>query len=112
MNFLGEILQRILRLNWQSLIILNLHKMGLELAFVVSHADPSVEDKLGTRRETHIVVEVRRAFDRKVTKSPYMACQLSVFNDQQPITGLPGSQFGGLRCMKNSTVNTKTSDLY
>ena len=47
--------------------------MTLELVVVVCLADPGAEDEGGTRRENH-VVEVRRALDRKVAESPYLAC--------------------------------------
>jgi hypothetical protein len=35
-----------------------------------------------------------------------------VFDDQQPVTGLPRIEFSGLQLMQNLTVNTKTSNLY
>jgi hypothetical protein len=56
-----------------------------------------------TRRENH-VVEVYRAPDREVTESPYLARQLSVFDDRQLATGVPGAMFEGLRRTQNSTV--------
>jgi hypothetical protein len=37
---------------------------------------------------------------------------VSVFDDQQPITGVLGTVFGGLRCMQNSAENMKTNDFY
>jgi len=55
--------------------------MTLELAVVVCIVDPGAKDEGGTHRENHIV-EVRRALDREVTESPYLAHQLSVFDDR------------------------------
>ena len=34
---------------------------------------------------------------------------VSVFDDQQPVMGLPGIEFGGLRHMQNTTKNAKTT---
>ena len=64
------------------------------------------KDEGGSRRKNH-VVEVRRALDREVTKSPYLARQLSVFDDWQLIMGLLKMMIEGLRRMLNSTVNAK-----
>jgi hypothetical protein len=80
--------------------------MTLELAMVASHVDLGAEDKGGSHRENHIV-EVHRDLDREVTESPYLAHQLSVFDDRQLITGLPRMKFGGLRRTLNLTVNAK-----
>jgi hypothetical protein len=80
--------------------------MTLELAIVVCLVDPGAEDEGGTHRENH-VIEVRRALGHEVTESPYLGCQLSVFDDRQLITGLPKTMFEGLRRMQNSTVNIK-----
>ena len=55
--------------------------MTLELAIVVCLADLGAKDEGDTHRENHIV-EVRRALDREVTESPYLARQLLVFNDR------------------------------
>ena len=60
----------------------DLHETTLKLAGVVCGADPGAEDENGSRCENH-VVEVRRALDREVTESPYLACQLLVFDDRQ-----------------------------
>jgi hypothetical protein len=38
--------------------------------------------------------------------------KLSVFDDRQPVTGLPETKFGGLRRIQNSAETTKTYDLY
>jgi hypothetical protein len=78
----------------------------LELAIVVCLVDPRAEDEGGSRRENHVVV-VRRALNREVTESPYLMRQLSVFDDRQLVTGLPGTMFEGLRRTQNSTVNAK-----
>ena len=69
--------------------------MTLELAVVVCLANPGAEDEGGSHRENH-VVEVRRALDRKVAESPYLARQLSMFDDWQLITGLPRMMIEGL----------------
>jgi hypothetical protein len=39
----------------------------------------------------------------------YIVCEvpLSAFDDQQLVTGLPGTEFGGLWHMQNSVVNAK-----
>ena len=34
---------------------------------------------------------------------------MSVFDDRQLVTGLPGTMVGGLRHMQNSTVNAETT---
>ena len=78
----------------------------MELAIVVYLVDLGAKDEGDTHRENHIV-EVRQALDREVTESPYLARQLSVFDDRQLITGLLGTMFEGLRCTQNSTVNAK-----
>jgi len=56
--------------------------------------------------ENH-VVEVRRALDHEVTESPYLARQLLMFDDRQPIIGAPRMVFRGLQHTRNLTVNTK-----
>jgi hypothetical protein len=76
---------------------------GFEFAMIIRLADPIAEDEGGSCWKNHDV-EVRRALRYKVTKSPYLARQLSVFDDQQPITGYPGQLFGGLRRMQNPAV--------
>ena len=83
----------------------------MELVVVVSLADPGAEDESDTRRENH-VVEVRRALDREVVESPYLARQLSVFDDRQPVTGVPETVFRGLRCTQNLMVNAKRRTIY
>ena len=70
--------------------------MTLELAVIICLADPGAEDEGGTRQENH-VVEVRRALILEVAGSPYLARQLSVFDDRQLVTRLPGTMFKGLR---------------
>ena len=60
----------------------DLHEMTLKLAGVLCCADPGAKDEGGSRRENH-VVEICRALDREVTESPYLACQLLVFDDRQ-----------------------------
>ena len=69
--------------------------MTFELAVVICLADPGAEDEGGSRRENH-VVEVHRALDREVAESPYLARQLSVFDDRQLVTGLSRTMFEGL----------------
>ena len=71
--------------------------MTLELAIVVCLVDLEAKDEGDTHRENHIV-EVRQALDREVTESPYLARQLSVFDDRQPITVVPRTVFEGLWC--------------
>ena len=68
----------------------------MELAIVVCLTDLGAKDEGDTYRENH-VVEVRRALDHEVTENPYLTRQLSVFDDRQPVTGVPGTVFGGLR---------------
>ena len=58
-NFLNEIVQRILRLSWKGLIRWNLHEATLECTAVVRRVDPGTEDEHGTRRENHVYVEFR-----------------------------------------------------
>ena len=89
----------------------DLHETTLELAVVVYLTDLGAKDEGDTHRENHIV-EVRRALDREVTESPYLARQLSVFDDQQPITGVPRMVFEGLRRTQNSIVNAKRRTIY
>jgi hypothetical protein len=60
----------------------------LEPAVTVSYTDPGTEDEGRTRQEDH-VAEIRRALEREFTKSPYLARQLSMFDDRQLVTGLP-----------------------
>ena len=83
----------------------------MELAIVVCLTDPGAEDEGGFHRENH-VVEVRRAFDHEVIESPYLARQLSVFDDRQLITGIPEMMFEGLQRMQNSIVNAKRRTIY
>ena len=78
----------------------------MELAVIVCLADPGAKDEGGTRQENH-VIEVRRALNCEVTESPYLARQLSIFDDRQLITGLPETMFEGLQRIQNSTVNAK-----
>ena len=80
--------------------------MALEFAVIVRLADPGAKDEGGSRRENH-VVEVRRALDREVTESPYLAHQLSVFDNRQLVMGLSGMMVGGLRRTLNSAVNAR-----
>ena len=63
---------------------------------VVSNVDPRAKDEGRSRRENH-VVEVRRALKREFTESPYLARQLSVFDDRQLIMGVLETMFNGLR---------------
>jgi hypothetical protein len=67
----------------------------LELAIVIHLADLGAKDEGGSCRENH-VVEVRGALDREVTESPYLVCQLSMFDDRQLVMGLPRMMFEGL----------------
>ena len=41
-------------------------------------------------------IMLSRSAELEVTENPYMARQLSVFDDRQLITGLPGMMFEGL----------------
>ena len=68
----------------------------MELAVVVCLADLGAEDEGDSCRENH-VIEVRRALDREVVENPYLARQLSVFDDRQLVAELPGTMFEGLR---------------
>jgi hypothetical protein len=85
--------------------------MTLELVVVICLADLGAEDEGGTRQENH-GVEVRRALDCEVTESTYLARQLSVFDDRQLVTGLPGTMFEGLPRTQNSTTNIKRRTIY
>ena len=85
--------------------------MALEFAVIVRLADPGAKDEGGSYRENH-VIEVRRALNRDVTESPYLARQLSVFDDRQPIMRVPGMVFEGLRHTQNSTLNAKRRMIY
>jgi hypothetical protein len=58
----------------------DLHEATLELAIVVYLTDLGAKDEHSTYRENH-VVEVCRALNHGVAKSPYLARQLSVFDD-------------------------------
>ena len=89
----------------------DLHEMTLELAIVVFHVDLEAEDEGGSRRENH-VIEVHRALDREVAESPYLARQLSVFDDLQLVTRLPRTMFEGLRRIKNLIINAKRRTIY
>ena len=55
--------------------------MTLELAIVVYLVDLGAKDEGGSHRKNH-VIEVRRVLDREVTEGPYLAHQLSVFDDR------------------------------
>ena len=88
-----------------------LHEITLEHAIAVCLVDPGAKDEGDTHQENH-VVEVHRTLDCKVAESPYLACQLSVFDDWQRITGVPGMVFEGLWRMQNSTVNAKRRTIY
>ena len=68
----------------------------MELVVVICLADLGSKDEGDTHRENH-VIEVRRALDHEVTENPYLTRQLSVFDDRQPVTGIPGMLFEGLR---------------
>jgi hypothetical protein len=105
-KLLGELIQRGRRDVWRSLRLRDLHETTLELAIVICLADLGAEDESSTRRENHVVA-VRRALDCEVAKSPYLAHQLSVFDDQQLAMGVPGAMFEGLRHMQNSTVTQR-----
>ena len=85
--------------------------MTFELAVVVCLADPGAKDEGGSRRENH-VVEVHRALDREVAESPYLARQLSVFDDRQLATGLPETMFEGIQRTQNSIINAKRRTIY
>ena len=47
--------------------------------------------------------------DRDYAESPYLARQLSVFDDRQVVIGLPRMMVGGLQYMQNSIVNAETT---
>ena len=85
--------------------------MNLKLAEVVHYADPGAEDEGGSHRKNH-VVEAHRALDREVTESPYLTCQLSVFDNRQLIMGVPGTVFEGLWRTQNLRVNVKRRMIY
>ena len=52
-------------------------------------------------------IMLSRSAELEVTENPYMARQLSVFDDRQLITGLPGMMLEGLWHTQNPTVNAK-----
>ena len=85
--------------------------MTLKLARVICHADVGAKDE-GRSHDKNYVVEVRRALDCEVTKSPYLVRQLSVFDDRQLVMGLPRTMVGGLRHTRNTTVNAKRRMIY
>ena len=85
--------------------------MTLELVVVISNADPRAKDEGRSCWENH-VVEVRRALNHEVAESPSLARQLSVFDDRQPVTGVPWTVFEGLRRTQNLTVNAKRRTIY
>ena len=58
----------------------DLHETTLELVVVIYLVDPGAENEGSTYRENH-VIEVRRALNHEVTKIPYLAHQVSVFDD-------------------------------
>ena len=89
----------------------NLHETTLELAVVVCLVDLGAKDEGDTHQENH-VVKVYRALDCEVTESPYLACQLSMFDDRQPIMGVPRIVFKGLQRTQNSIVNVKRRTIY
>ena len=89
----------------------DLHETTLKLTGVVCGADLGAEDEDGSRCENH-AVEVRRALDCEITESPYLARQLSVFDNRQLVTGLSEMMVGGLRHTQNTTVNTKRRTVY
>jgi hypothetical protein len=78
---------------------------------VIRRADPGTEDRRGSHGEDH-VVKVCQALDREVAESPYLARQMSVFDDRQLIMGLPRMMTGKLRRTLNSVVNARDDDLY
>jgi hypothetical protein len=47
--------------------------------------------------------------EHKVVENPYLARQLSVFDDRQLVTGLPEMIVRGHRHMQNSTMNAETT---
>jgi lipopolysaccharide biosynthesis regulator YciM len=94
-KLLGVLIQRGRGDGCRSLKSRDLHEMTLELAVFIRLVDLGAEDEGGSRRKNH-VVEVRRALDREIAKSPYLACQLSTFDDRQLVTGLPRTMFGEL----------------
>ena len=85
--------------------------MTLELSVVVGNADPRAKDEGRSYRENY-AVEVCQALDRKFTESPYLARQLSVFDDRQPVTGVPGTVFGGLRRTQELDDECKKTAIY
>jgi hypothetical protein len=50
---------------------------------------------------------VRRVLDRRVAESPYLARQLSVFDNRQLATGVPEAMFERLQRTQNSTVTQR-----
>jgi len=50
--------------------------------------------------------------EKIMSSKPYLARQLSVFDDRQPITGVLGTMFEGLWRTQNSTINTKRRTIY
>jgi hypothetical protein len=70
-------------LDWEGLICFwNLHEAALWRAAVICRADLGAKDELRTRRENHVGDEARRALERKFVECPYLARQLSMFEDQ------------------------------
>jgi hypothetical protein len=58
----------------------DLHELALESTVVINYTDLGTKDEGQTHREDH-VSEIRRALEREFAENPYLACQLSVFDD-------------------------------
>jgi hypothetical protein len=55
---------------------------------------------------------IRRALDRKFVESPYLVRQLSVFDDQQLITGLSGTFVQGASVTAELNGERRNNNLY
>jgi hypothetical protein len=55
---------------------------------------------------------IGRALDRKFVESPYLARQLSVFNDRQLVTGLPGTFVRGASVTAELDGERRNNNLY
>jgi hypothetical protein len=83
MELLGELL-------WHVLDHQIVREVALEHVFIASHADLGAKDEGGACHEDH-VVEIAAVSNMNSPKVPYLARQLSVFDDRQLVTGLLGT---------------------
>jgi hypothetical protein len=65
-----------------------------------------------TRATVNLDLEVHRALERNNAESPYLARQLSVFDDRQVVTRLPGTIVRGASAYTKLDGERRDNNLY